>query len=117
MQTASTQALQITLTDAAQERILDLRDSPHQPAMIRLFIQGGGCSGFEYRIEKLLAPQEDDFILDINPYLKLYVDPFSAPYLTGTTVDFQQEMLSSRFVFNNPQAASTCGCGSSFSLG
>ncbi|WP_288105974.1 iron-sulfur cluster assembly accessory protein [Limnobacter sp.] len=107
---------QITLTDAAQERILDLRDNMHKPAMIRLYVQGGGCSGFEYRIEMVREVNDDDIVIEVNPYITLYVDPFSAPYLEGTTVDYEQHTLSARFVFNNPQATSTCGCGSSFSI-
>ena len=107
---AATPTCNIALTDAAQERILDLRDNMHKPAMIRLYVQGGGCSGFEYKIDLARETDEDDILLQINPYIHIYVDPVSAPYLEGTTT------LASRFVFNNPQAKSTCGCGSSFSV-
>lgn len=107
----------IKLTDAAQERILDLRDNMHKPARIRLYVRGGGCSGFEYQIDMAQELNEDDIKVVINPYIELYVDPISAPYLDGTTVGFEQEAMGSRFVFDNPQAVSTCGCGSSFSVG
>lgn len=109
--------LEINLTDAAQERILDLRDNMHKPAMIRLYVRGGGCSGFEYQIDMAQDINDDDIKIAVNPYIELYVDPFSAPYLEGTTIDYQTEAMGSRFVFNNPQAVSTCGCGSSFSVG
>ena len=106
----------ITLSDAAQERVLDLRDNMHKPAMIRLYVRGGGCSGFEYQIDLLKEHSEDDIVISVNPYITLYVDPFSAPYLEGTTVDYESHTVASRFVFHNPQAKSTCGCGSSFSV-
>ena len=112
-----TPTCQVTLTDQAQERILDLRESVHKPAMIRLFVQGGGCSGCEYRIELAQEIEPDDILLKVNPYIHLYIDPFSAPYLEGTSVDFESTAMGSRFVFSNPQAVSTCGCGSSFSVG
>lgn len=107
----------VSLTEAAQERVLDLRDNMHKPAMIRLFVQGGGCSGFEYRIDMAQEVNDDDIRIEVNPYIHLYIDPFSAPYLEGTTVDYETTPMGSRFVFNNPQAVSTCGCGSSFSVG
>ncbi|MCQ8897722.1 iron-sulfur cluster assembly accessory protein [Limnobacter humi] len=114
--THDTPTVQINLTDAAQERILDLRDNMHKPAMIRLYVQGGGCSGFEYKIDMAREVAEDDIRVEVNPYIELYVDPFSAPYLEGTTIDYEAHTMSSRFVFHNPQAKTTCGCGSSFSV-
>jgi iron-sulfur cluster insertion protein len=106
----------ISLTETAQERILDLRDNMHKPALIRLYVQGGGCSGFEYKIDLARETDENDILVQINPYIHIYVDQVSASYLNGTTIDYQTHALASRFVFNNPQAKSTCGCGSSFSL-
>ncbi|HEY1057259.1 MAG TPA: iron-sulfur cluster insertion protein ErpA [Limnobacter sp.] len=114
--THDTPTCQINLTDAAQERILDLRDNMHKPAMIRLYVQGGGCSGFEYKIDMAREVAEDDIQISVNPYIELYVDPFSAPYLEGTTIDYETHTMGSRFVFHNPQAKTTCGCGSSFSV-
>lgn len=115
--TPLTQApLLLQLTDAAQERILDLRDNMHKPAQLRIYIQGGGCSGFEYKIDMAQEIHEDDILVKINPYIEVYVDPFSAPYLEGTTVDYENHAMSARFTFKNPQAKSTCGCGSSFSV-
>lgn len=107
----------IELTDAAQERILDLRDNMHKPAMIRIYVQGGGCSGFEYKIDMAQSVDEDDIVIQVNPFIQIMVDPISAPYLEGTTIDYETHTMGSRFVFKNPQAVSTCGCGSSFSIG
>lgn len=108
--------LVLHFTDAAQERILDLRDNMHKPAQLRIYVQGGGCSGFEYKIDMAQEFSEDDILVKINPYIEVYVDPFSAPYLEGTTVDYETNNMGSRFSFKNPQATSTCGCGSSFSI-
>jgi iron-sulfur cluster assembly accessory protein len=109
-------ACQVTLTERAQERIMDLRDTPHKSAMIRLYVQGGGCSGFEYRIDLSKEIHEDDIVLDITPVIQLHIDPFSAPYIDGTEIDYIEENMAGRFIFNNPQATNTCGCGSSFSV-
>ena len=112
----ATPTCNITLTDSAQERILDLRDNMHQPARIRLYVQGGGCSGFEYKIDLAKELDEDDIRIEVNPYIHIFVDPMSAPYLEGTAIDFEAHTLAASFVFRNPQATSTCGCGSSFSV-
>jgi iron-sulfur cluster insertion protein len=107
---------ELYFTDAAQERILDLRDNMHKPAQLRIYVQGGGCSGFEYKIDMAQEFGDDDIQVKINPYIEVYIDPFSAPYLEGTTVDYETNSMGSRFAFKNPQAKSTCGCGSSFSI-
>lgn len=106
----------VYFSDAAQERILDLRDNMHKPAQVRLFVRGGGCSGFEYQIDMAHEVAEDDIRIEINPYIHVLIDPFSAPYLEGSTVDYESGALNSRFVFHNPNAKTTCGCGSSFSV-
>lgn len=107
---------QVTLTGNAQERIMDLRNDPHKAAKVRLYVQGGGCSGFEYQIDLVKEVDEDDIVIDISPFIQLHVDPFSAPYIDGTSIDYVDQMMGGRFVFNNPQATTTCGCGSSFSV-
>lgn len=106
----------VNLTEAAIERILELRDDPRAPAKIRLYIQGGGCSGFEYRIEFAREALPDDILIPVGELIQLHVDLFSAPYLNGSTVDYDTSPFSSKFTFQNPQATSTCGCGSSFSI-
>ncbi len=113
---AQNPSLWIQFSDAAQERIMDLRDNPHKPALLRIYIQGGGCSGFEYKIEMAKDVQDDDLRININPVITVLIDPFSAPYLQGTEIGFETNAMGSKFVFNNPQAKSTCGCGSSFSV-
>jgi iron-sulfur cluster assembly accessory protein len=81
---------------------------------IRIGVAGGGCSGFQYTMDFENAERDGDTVLDQNG-LKLYVDPMSAMYLQGVTVDYVQGLQGAGFKFHNPNAKNTCGCGSSFS--
>jgi iron-sulfur cluster assembly accessory protein len=81
---------------------------------IRVGVAGGGCSGFQYTMDFENDPKDGDVVLDQNG-LKLFVDPMSAMYLQGVTVDYVQGLQGAGFKFINPNAKNTCGCGSSFS--
>jgi iron-sulfur cluster assembly accessory protein len=83
--------------------------------VLRVAIQGGGCSGFEYALGFDRGPQEGDHELEFHG-VKVVVDPFSAPYLQGSTVDFLETLQESGFKIDNPNATSSCGCGSSFQV-
>lgn len=105
----------IELTTAAQQQIESiLRESQEQG--VRVFVEGGGCSGLNYGFALESAPAEDDWVLDIGE-LKLWVDPLSMQYLQSATIDYKQSLMQSGFVISNPNATSTCGCGSSFAAG
>ena len=78
-------------------------------------MQGGGCSGFSYGFTLDEEQSEDDFVIDKNG-LSVLVDSMSMQYLQGATIDFKEDLMGSSFVINNPNAQSTCGCGSSFSV-
>jgi len=80
---------------------------------LRVSVQPGGCSGFKYSLLIEDAPAEDDFVLS-HEGVKLFVDPFSAQYLNGVTIDYVSSMQGSGFTFKNPNATGGCGCGSSF---
>lgn len=82
---------------------------------LRVFVQGGGCSGFQYGFTFDEAKNEDDFDFDYDG-VKVLVDAMSMQYLEGATVDYKEDLMGSSFVIQNPQAVSTCGCGSSFSI-
>ncbi len=82
--------------------------------MLRVYIEGGGCSGFQYGFEFEDDLQDDDTVVENNG-VKLVVDPLSLQYLTGASIDYLEDLQGSRFVVSNPNASSTCGCGSSFS--
>ncbi|MFO0725749.1 MAG: iron-sulfur cluster insertion protein ErpA [Myxococcota bacterium] len=81
---------------------------------LRVFVQGGGCSGFQYGLDFDQAPRAGDFELEFEG-LKVFVDPMSAAHLEGTTIDYVIGVSGAGFKFNNPNAKTTCGCGSSFS--
>jgi iron-sulfur cluster assembly accessory protein len=77
-------------------------------------VEGGGCSGFQYEI-KLDDPADDDLILEKDG-IKVLIDPVSLPFLTDAVIDYSQELIGARFVIENPNATSSCGCGTSFSM-
>jgi len=101
----------LTLTPAASEQIKEILLDEQAP-YVRAFISGGGCSGFNYGFTIETEKSEDDFIID-----QLIVDAMSMQYLEGATLDYKSDRLQgSQFVISNPNAKSTCGCGSSFSV-
>jgi iron-sulfur cluster insertion protein len=101
----------LTITEAATEQIKEILLS-EQSKYIRAFVEGGGCSGFNYGFMLDDLKSEDDFELSEQ----LIVDSISMQYLTGATIDFKVELMGANFVVSNPNAKSTCGCGSSFSI-
>lgn len=104
------------LTESAVTKLQELIAEEGNPdLMLRVFVQGGGCSGFQYGFTFDEIKNEDDFDFAFNG-VQVLVDGMSMQYLEGSTVDYQEEFLSSSFVIKNPQAVSTCGCGSSFSV-
>jgi len=106
---------QINLTDRAIEKISDLLAEENNPDIkLRTFIQGGGCAGFSYGFTFDDTTNEDDFVITKHG-LTLLVDSASMQYLLGSTIDYKEELMSSSFTIINPNAQSTCGCGSSFS--
>jgi iron-sulfur cluster assembly accessory protein len=81
---------------------------------LRVAVEGGGCSGFQYDI-RLDAPSEDDLILE-GEGERVVVDSVSLPFLAGATIDFTEELIGARFTIDNPNATASCGCGTSFSI-
>jgi len=105
----------ITLTPKAQSAISNFIQGSATPvAGLRIAISGGGCSGFQYGMTLEEAKGEDDVVVECGG-VTLFVDPFSAPLLSGVTVDFVDSLNGSGFKFENPNASSSCACGSSFS--
>jgi iron-sulfur cluster insertion protein len=106
----------ILLTDNAARKIRDLmRQEGNEGLMLRVYIQGGGCSGFEYGFSFETTSGEDDTVTE-NSGVKLLVDPLSFQYLMGASIDYKEDLQGARFVVQNPNASTTCGCGSSFSV-
>ena len=102
-----------TVTDRAFTRLAEI-SAADQGQALRVAVEGGGCSGFQYDI-RLDTPAKDDLVLE-GQGQKVVVDAVSLPFLTGATIDFSDELIGARFVIENPNASSSCGCGTSFSL-
>ncbi|MDE1821980.1 MAG: iron-sulfur cluster assembly accessory protein [Euryarchaeota archaeon] len=104
----------LTITPSAREQLLKLRaQAQAETKGLRLFVQGGGCSGLTYGMQFDDAG-EGDQVLDVGDGLKVIIDPASAPVLNGVTVDFLLSLEASGFKIKNPNAKSTCSCGKSF---
>lgn len=101
------------VTQRAFARLAEINAS-HEIRPLRVAVAGGGCSGFQYDI-RLDHVEADDLVLE-GEGQKVVVDPVSLPYLAGATIDFADELVGSRFVIDNPNASSSCGCGTSFSI-
>jgi iron-sulfur cluster insertion protein len=107
----------VEITLAAKSKIIDLLIDENNPKLsLRTFVQGGGCSGFSYGFTFDDVKNEDDFEFPINEQYNVLVDAMSMQYLQGAKIDFKDELMGSQFVITNPNAQSTCGCGSSFSV-
>lgn len=108
--------MNVQLSDSAAKRILSLREKDGKPnLMLRVTVLGGGCSGFQYALDFVEQKNPDDVTFDNNG-ATLVVDQTSLPFLEGSLVDFEQTMVKSAFKIRNPNAASGCGCGKSFSV-
>jgi iron-sulfur cluster insertion protein len=105
---------QVTITDNAFARISELMTDEKNPNLkLRVFVQGGGCSGMEYGFTFDEVQNEDDFTFEQKD-VKVLVDAMSMQYLQNAVIDFKDDLNGSRFSIDNPQAATSCGCGSSF---
>jgi iron-sulfur cluster insertion protein len=104
----------LVFTDAAANKVGELIRGEGNPAlMLRVFVQGGGCSGLQYGFEFDEAVQEGDTQVE-NLGVKLLIDPMSFQYLSGAQIDYREGLEGAQFVIRNPNATTTCGCGSSF---
>ena len=106
----------IEVTDSAKTKIKDLLYEEGNPNLsLRTFVQGGGCSGFSYGFTFDEITNEDDFEIALDEF-KVLVDAMSMQYMTGARIDYKEDLMGSQFVITNPNAQSSCGCGSSFSV-
>lgn len=109
-------AAPINFTDNAAAKVRELiLNEGNEALMLRVYIQGGGCSGFEYGFTFDETVNEDDTVME-NAGVKLLVDPLSLQYLMGAAIDYKEDLQGARFIVQNPNASTTCGCGSSFSI-
>ncbi len=105
----------VTVTDTAAQKIRELMESEPEGeiSVLRIAVQGGGCSGFQYALGFDRGPQDGDNEVEVNG-VRIVIDPFSAPYLTGSEIDFVDQLMGAGFAINNPNVQAACGCGSSF---
>ncbi|WP_225721286.1 iron-sulfur cluster insertion protein ErpA [Candidatus Vallotiella sp. (ex Adelges kitamiensis)] len=103
-------------TDAAADKVKQLIDEEANPELkLRVFVRGGGCSGFQYGFTFDEQVNEDDTVIDKNG-VQLLIDSMSYQYLIGAEIDYKDDLNGAQFIIKNPNAITTCGCGSSFSV-
>ncbi|MEW5710493.1 iron-sulfur cluster insertion protein ErpA [Pelomicrobium sp. G1] len=106
----------LIFTDSAANKVRQLIDEEGNPELkLRVFVSGGGCSGFQYGFTFDESINEDDTVMEKNG-VTLLIDPMSFQYLVGAEIDYQESIEGAQFVIKNPNAVTTCGCGSSFSV-
>src|SRR4051794_26461770 len=105
----------VTVTESAATKIRALmaEEPEGDVSVLRIAIQGGGCSGFQYALGFDRGPQDGDNEIEMNG-VRVVIDPFSAPYLTGAEIDYVDALMGAGFAINNPNVEAACGCGSSF---
>ena len=105
----------VSISQNATQRLLTMIAKQTKPMMLRVFVKGGGCSGFQYGFQFEEKIEEDDLEFE-GEGVKVLVDAMSLQYLMGSEIDFVDDLIGTRFVVNNPNASTTCGCGSSFAI-
>lgn len=105
----------ITLTERAARRINEIMAAEPQGSMLRISVNGGGCSGFQYAFDVERTRQEDDLLVERDGAAVL-VDQLSLQYMDGSVVDFVDDLIGQSFKIENPHASASCGCGTSFSI-
>jgi iron-sulfur cluster assembly accessory protein len=113
--TTATAETEVTITERAARRIGQILKSEAEGAMLRISVEGGGCSGFQYKFDVEKARADDDLVITRDGATVL-VDPASVPFLAGSQVDFVDDLIGSSFRVVNPNATAACGCGTSFSI-
>jgi len=105
----------VTISDRAARRIGEILTGEGTGAMLRISVEGGGCSGFQYKFDIERARGDDDLVIERDNAVVL-VDSASQPFLAGSEVDFVDDLIGASFRVNNPNATASCGCGTSFSV-
>jgi iron-sulfur cluster insertion protein len=105
----------ITLSDRAAKRIAQILEAEAASTNLRVSVEGGGCSGFQYQFDLVTETAPDDLLLERNG-ARVVIDPVSVDYLRGSEIDFVDDLIGAQFKIKNPNATASCGCGTSFSL-
>jgi iron-sulfur cluster assembly accessory protein len=105
----------VTVTERAAKRISEIVAGEAAARALRVSVEGGGCSGFQYKFDLVPAPADDDVVLERSG-AKVVIDQVSLGYLAGSEIDFVDDLIGASFRVNNPKATASCGCGTSFSI-
>jgi iron-sulfur cluster assembly accessory protein len=105
----------VVLTERAARRISEIVASETQPTALRISVEGGGCSGFQYKFDLTTTSEPDDLVLERNG-ARVFIDPVSLEYMGGSEIDFVDDLIGASFKIKNPKAVAACGCGTSFTL-
>ena len=105
----------VTISDSAARRIGEILKSEPAGTMLRVSVEGGGCSGFQYKFDMARDRADDDLVLTRDGAVVL-IDPVSVDYMAGSQIDFVDDLIGQSFKINNPNATASCGCGTSFSI-
>ena len=105
----------VTVSERAAKKIAAILAKESEGAMLRVSVEGGGCSGFQYQFDIVAEREDDDLVLDADGYAVL-IDEVSVDCMKGSEIDFSDELIGAAFKINNPNATASCGCGTSFSL-
>jgi iron-sulfur cluster assembly accessory protein len=105
----------ITISERAANRIATILKGEAAPALFRVSVEGGGCSGFQYRFDVVAEPAPDDLLIERDG-ARVVVDPVSLGFMQGAELDFVDDLIGAQFKLNNPNVTAACGCGTSFSI-
>ena len=105
----------VTVSERAAKKIAAILSKEPEGAKLRVAVEGGGCSGFQYKFDIVTEREDDDLVLDADGFAVL-IDAVSVEYMSGSEIDFSDELIGAAFKINNPNATAACGCGTSFSL-
>lgn len=105
----------VTLTETAARRVAVITAGEPATPVLRVSVEGGGCSGFQYKFDLIANPEADDFVIE-KAGAKVAIDPMSLQYMEGAEIDFVDDLLGAAFKINNPVATASCGCGTSFTI-
>lgn len=105
----------VSLTESAAKRIFEIAAGDPATPLLRVSVEGGGCSGFQYKFDLVAAPDADDLVLEKGGATVL-IDPISLGYMDGAEIDFVDDLMGAAFKIKNPVATASCGCGTSFTI-
>ena len=115
MSTGTISAGTVTVSERAARRIAEIAAGEPATPMLRVAVEGGGCSGFQYKFDLVGKAEADDIVLE-RAGARVLIDPVSLEYMAGSEIDFVDDLIGAAFKITNPNATSSCGCGTSFSM-